>query len=84
MMANWFDFRDPKYLAAYVQYKSTGKWPTWVQEALDENTVILHEHWEIMLCECMADAWVAEKLKEYTENLPSDSVENVLRKARDT
>lgn len=84
MMYNWFEPQDPKHLAAYFQYKETGAWPLWVQELIDEGALIRHEHWEMMICEAMADAWIAARLKEYTENLPADSVENVLRKARDT
>ena len=84
MMANWFDYKDPKYVAAYVLYKESGAWPKWVQEQIDEGLVVLHEHWELMICECMADAWIREILKEHVDGLPVSSVEKFLQQVSDT
>ena len=83
MFAVWFDHRDPKYLSAYVLYKETGSWPQWVQEQIDEGMVTMHEHWELLLNESMASAWLQHSLSEYVDGLPISSVEKVLRQVSD-
>ncbi len=85
MFANWFDAADHKHLTAYVLYKeSCGDWPAWVEAEIKDKDIVMHDHWEILINENMASAWIHSCLKEHVARLPRASVDKVIRQARDT
>jgi hypothetical protein len=61
-LANWFDVNNEDHLRAYREVSSTGVWPKWFFEMMKECGIVTHRHWNLVLADKLARAWLDHKL----------------------
>ena len=63
MIGVWFDAHNPMHVIAYNYLNSAGMWPKWFTRIIDEEGIIIHEQWQVLIAYKLANAWLSQQTR---------------------